>query len=79
MLFRSLGFCTLLLDLTLAGTPCQFFLRSTESGRVNDGRVVVFHKVHGPGLAIVTLDFLAQTVRHIGFVEDSISRVFSVC
>lgn len=73
-----LGFSTLFLDLSLAGAPCQFLLRPTKGGGVNDGGVIVLHKVHGPGLAVVALDFLAQTVHHIGFVEDGIPGVFFI-
>ena len=73
-----LGFGAFLLDLTLAGTPGQFLLRPAKSGGVDDGGVIILHKVHGPGLAIVTLDFLAQAVHHIGFIEDSISGIFFI-
>ena len=39
----------------------------------------MLHKVHGPGLAVVAFDLLAQAVHHIGLVEDGISGVFFIC
>lgn len=74
-----LGFSAFLLNFAFAGTPGEFLLHTPESGRVNDGGVIILHKVHGPGLAIIALDFLAQAIHHIGLVEDGISRVFFIC
>ena len=71
-------FGTYLLNFPLACAPGQFFLRPTKSSGINDGRVVIFDEVHGPGLAVVAPDFFADTVYYIGFIEASISSVFFI-
>ena len=66
-----------MLDLGLAGAPCDFFLYSCKGACVDDCRVVVLNIVFVP-LAVVCLDSLADAVGHIGFVYDGVAFVLLV-
>ena len=66
-----------MLDLRLAGAPCDFLLDSCEGACVNDCRVVVLNIVFVP-FAVVCLNSLADAVGHIGFVYNGIALVFLV-
>ena len=67
LITAQFGFRAFLLDLWLAGAPCDFLLDSCKGACVNDGRVVVLNIVFVP-LAVVYLDPLADAVGHISVI-----------
>ena len=74
-----LGFGTFLLNFPFASTPCQFFLCPTKGGGGDDCRMIVLHKVHGPGLAVVAPYLFTDAVHYIGLVEYSVPCVLFIC
>lgn len=67
----SLGFSA---DLAFAGAPCEFLLNSAEGGRVDNGRVAVFHIVFR-AFAVVDSDLFADAVGDVGLIDDGIAFV----
>lgn len=65
-----------MLDLWLAGAPCDFLLDSCEGACVDDCRVIILDIVFVP-FAVICLNSLADTVGHIGFVYNGTPLYFS--
>ena len=70
-----LGFPTFLFHFPLACAPCQFLLRSTKGGGVDNCRMIILHIILGARLSIVALDLLAQAVHNVGFIDDGVAFV----
>ena len=64
-------------DLAFAGAPREFLLSSAEGGRVDNGRVAVFHIVFR-AFAVIYSDLLANAVGNIGFVDDGIALILFI-
>ena len=69
----GLGFSA---DLAFAGAPCEFLLNSAEGGRVDDGRVAVFHIVFR-AFTVVDSDLFADAVGDVGLIDDGIAFAIS--
>ena len=67
----GLGFSA---DLAFAGAPCEFLLNSAEGGRVDNGRVAVFHIVFR-AFTVVDSDLFADAVGDVGLIDDGIAFV----
>ncbi len=70
-IFALLGFRANLLDFAFSVAPRQFLLHSAEGAGVNDGGMIVLDIVFR-AFSVVDLDFFAEAIRNVGFVEDSI-------
>ena len=67
----GLGFSA---DFAFAGAPCEFLLNSAEGGRVDNGRVAVFHILFRE-FTVIDSDLFADAVGNIGFVDDGIALI----